>query len=110
MTALAISTHDRDCSAARSDPRMTLGSSCRPNQSQPLPQGFLGRISSGSASGRMMRMASVEMRQVGTELVTASGQSLDLASQLGALANECSSRDIGHAAMVGGRASAGQAP
>jgi hypothetical protein len=58
----------------------------------------------------MMRMASVELRQVGTELVTASGQSLDLASQLGALADECSSRDIGHAAMVGGRASAGQAP
>ena len=37
--------------------RTSRGSSCRPNQSQPLRLGLRGRISSGSASGHMMRIA-----------------------------------------------------
>ena len=57
MTARAISSHDRGCSAPLNPARTSRSSSCRPNQSQPLRLGLRGRISSGSASGHMMRIA-----------------------------------------------------
>ena len=87
ITARAISKHDRGCSVPLSDPRTSRGNSCRPNQSQLLRLGLLGRISSGSASGNMSGSRRA-MRQVGAELVERSPAGDDLAGQLGALAGQ----------------------
>ena len=86
MTALAISMHDRGCSAPLSDPRMSRGNSCRPSQSQPLRLGLRGRISSGSASGHMMRTAASRCTRSARSWSRAASRAIDLTGQLGALA------------------------